>query len=124
MKFSPLFIGSLYLVSKISFTKLQNLLVINEVECGRSQDILENDLSVFIDNELFPLMTYDGSPVDLGQSLTYDMIVPLEPDVQRIFTDDSTCNLYEMISDLFNQLCPFKDNMVSIVSTKPRFVTE
>lgn len=113
MKSPFLFIGSWYTVSKISFTKRQNPLVIKKDQFARSPDGLKHNRSVFLDNKLFPFMTDDGESIDRKHCLRYDVILFLEPDDQNIFTkerlnDDSTCHRYEMISDLFNQLCLFK----------------
>ena len=97
-------------------------MVVKPNECDPSEATLENNPpSINSDNEICPFMIDNGKSIEFEHSLKCDMIVFLEGDVQKMFTEDElidnrTCPLYEMISGLFLRLCSLTDD---IISTSP-----
>ena len=118
IQISSLFIGISYPPSKrqdLPSSQYRSLMVVKPNECHAKEMMLENNPpSVNRDHDICPLMNYNGRSIVLKHSFRYLMIIIIvEADVQQMFTEDemienSTCTL----SDLFHQLCSFKDNLI------------
>ena len=127
IQISSLFIGIFYPPSKLQdlpSSQYRSLMVVKPNECHAKEMMLENNPpSVNRDHDICPLMNYNGRSIVLKHSFRYLMIIIVEADVQQMFTEDemienSACTLSDSISDLFHQLCSFKDNLIAAIPSQ------